>query len=96
MQKTDLHELRKDPLLGRWVAVLNQSKAPSEYVLFPDETDEKDCLFCTGRKGASAGNNVDPESNPSGSSVMVDKGNSESVAGLSGGRRPGKERRGDV
>ena len=51
MQKTDLHELRKDPLLGRWVAVLNQSKSPSEYALFPEENNEKDCLFCAGREG---------------------------------------------
>ena len=51
MQKTDLHELRKDPLLGRWVAVLNQSKSPSEYVLFPEEANEKDCIFCSGREG---------------------------------------------
>ena len=45
MEKTDLHELRKDPLLGRWVAVLNQSKTPSEYVLFHEDNSEKDCFF---------------------------------------------------
>ena len=50
MQKTDLHELRKDPLLGRWVAVLNQSKSPSEYVFPTEENTEKDCLFCAGRE----------------------------------------------
>lgn len=50
MQKTDLHELRKDPLLGRWVAVLNQSKSPSEYVFPDEENTEKDCLFCAGRE----------------------------------------------
>jgi UDPglucose--hexose-1-phosphate uridylyltransferase len=69
MQKTDLHELRKDPLLGRWVAVLNQSKAPSEYVLFPDETDEKDCLFCAGREGELPPEIMSIQNpNPSGSS----------------------------
>jgi UDPglucose--hexose-1-phosphate uridylyltransferase len=69
MQKTDLHELRKDPLLGRWVAVLNQSKSPSEYVLFPDETDEKDCLFCTGREGELPPEIMSIQNpNPSGSS----------------------------
>ncbi len=50
MEKTELHELRKDPLLGRWVAVLNQSKAPSEYDLFPEVNSEKDCIFCPGRE----------------------------------------------
>jgi len=50
MQKTDMHELRKDPLLGRWVAVLNQSKSPSEYLLCPEANSEKDCLFCAGRE----------------------------------------------
>ncbi len=50
MEKSDLHELRKDPLLGRWVAVLNQSKSPSEYVLLPEEASEKDCIFCAGRE----------------------------------------------
>jgi len=50
MGKTDLHELRKDPLLGRWVAVLNQSKTPSEYVMSAEDKGEKDCLFCAGRE----------------------------------------------
>ncbi len=50
MKKTDLHELRKDPLLGRWVAVLSRSKAPSEYILPSDEDIEHDCILCTGRE----------------------------------------------
>ena len=50
MGKTELHELRKDPLLGRWVAVLNQSKTPSEYVIFSEDNNEKDCFFCAGRE----------------------------------------------
>ncbi len=50
MEKTNLHELRKDPLLGRWVAVINQSKTPSEYVMFPEDKSEKDCFFCAGRE----------------------------------------------
>ncbi|MEW6109647.1 MAG: HIT domain-containing protein [Nitrospirota bacterium] len=50
MKKTDLHELRKDPLLGRWVAVLNQSKSPAEYVIPSDEEDEKECMLCAGRE----------------------------------------------
>lgn len=55
MGKTDLHELRKDPLLGRWVAVLNQSKAPSEYAFLPEEASEKDCIFCAGREAELPG-----------------------------------------
>lgn len=50
MKKTDLHELRKDPLLGRWVAVLAHSKLPSEYQLVVHEEDEHSCVFCRGRE----------------------------------------------
>jgi UDPglucose--hexose-1-phosphate uridylyltransferase len=50
MQQTDMHELRKDPLLGRWVAVLNNSKPPSGYLLAPENESEKDCLFCSGKE----------------------------------------------
>jgi len=50
MQQTDMHELRKDPLLGRWVAVLNDSKPPSAYSLFPENESKEACLFCAGRE----------------------------------------------
>ena len=50
MKKTNLHELRKDPLLGRWVAVLSRSKAPSEYVIPTEEDNEHDCILCSGRE----------------------------------------------
>jgi UDPglucose--hexose-1-phosphate uridylyltransferase len=50
MRKTDLHELRKDPLLGRWVAVLNPSKVPAEYVLPLHEANEGTCVLCAGRE----------------------------------------------
>jgi UDPglucose--hexose-1-phosphate uridylyltransferase len=50
MKKTDIHELRKDPLLGRWIAVLNQSKSPSEYVLALQEEEEVPCVLCAGRE----------------------------------------------
>jgi UDPglucose--hexose-1-phosphate uridylyltransferase len=50
MVKTDLNELRKDPLLGRWVAVLNKSMSPSEYLLTPQEQTETGCMFCYGRE----------------------------------------------
>ena len=86
MGKTDLHELRKDPLLGRWVAVLNQSKTPSEYVMFPEDNNEKDCFFCAGRE-----KELPPEimSIPNPDELfkkMVDKGDSQLIAGLPRGR----------
>jgi UDPglucose--hexose-1-phosphate uridylyltransferase len=50
MEKTDLHELRKDPLLGRWVAVLSRPKAPSDYVVSPAADNEVSCILCAGRE----------------------------------------------
>jgi UDPglucose--hexose-1-phosphate uridylyltransferase len=52
MTKTDLHELRKDPLLGRWIAVLNTSWPPSEYTqgLQPEDSREDTCMLCAGRE----------------------------------------------
>lgn len=44
-----MHELRKDPLLGRWVAVLSESKPPSYYNVVPD-AGEKSCVLCSGRE----------------------------------------------
>jgi UDPglucose--hexose-1-phosphate uridylyltransferase len=47
-----MHELRKDILLGRWVAVLSESMAPSEYNLSPNNLkDDKNCILCPGREG---------------------------------------------
>ena len=47
-----MHELRKDILLGRWVAVLSESMAPSEYNLSPNTLqDDKNCILCPGREG---------------------------------------------
>jgi UDPglucose--hexose-1-phosphate uridylyltransferase len=52
MQKTNDHELRKDPLLGRWIAVLNEPKSPSDYG--SSSSDEKEaensCALCAGRE----------------------------------------------
>ncbi|MBI4690247.1 MAG: galactose-1-phosphate uridylyltransferase [Nitrospirae bacterium] len=46
-----MHELRKDPLMSRWVAVLSDSKKPEEYVLQPEEViTESNCKFCAGRE----------------------------------------------
>jgi UDPglucose--hexose-1-phosphate uridylyltransferase len=50
MKKTDMHELRKDPLLGRWIAVLSRSRSPSEYILSSDEEDEESCVLCMGQE----------------------------------------------
>lgn len=54
MGKTDLHELRKDPLLGRWIAVLSQQKSPSDYVVSADADTEKSCILCAGREKETA------------------------------------------
>jgi UDPglucose--hexose-1-phosphate uridylyltransferase len=46
-----MHELRKDILLGRWVAVLSESKAPSEYELSSNnKKEESSCVLCPGRE----------------------------------------------
>ncbi|MEW6419576.1 MAG: galactose-1-phosphate uridylyltransferase [Nitrospirota bacterium] len=46
-----MHELRKDPLLGRWVAVLSESKAPSAYKLPSHNMNtESSCVLCPGRE----------------------------------------------
>ena len=57
MKKTDLNELRKDPLLGRWIAVLSESLPPSEYRqgLLPETVPEKSCPLCAGRESETAG-----------------------------------------
>jgi galactose-1-phosphate uridylyltransferase len=45
-----MHELRKDILLGRWIAVLSESMTPSEYPVSHAQTDEKSCILCPGRE----------------------------------------------
>lgn len=46
-----MHELRRDILLGRWIAVLSESKVPSEYVLPPNTGSvERSCVLCQGRE----------------------------------------------
>jgi len=46
-----MHELRRDILLGRWVAVMSESKAPSEYNLPSYNTqEERNCILCPGRE----------------------------------------------
>ena len=52
MKKTDLNELRRDPLLGRWIAVLHTSLPPSEYGREngPEPKNEESCILCPGRE----------------------------------------------
>lgn len=46
-----MHELRKDILLGRWVEVLSESLAPSDYSIPPNDTPAEDsCILCPGRE----------------------------------------------
>ncbi len=46
-----MHELRKDILLGRWVEVLSESQAPSDYQI-PSQDGEggSGCVLCPGRE----------------------------------------------
>jgi len=45
-----MHELRKDPLLGRWVAVMSDSKSPGEYSFPSGNSEETSCVLCPGRE----------------------------------------------
>lgn len=45
-----MHELRKDPLMNRWIAVLSDSMSPGEYHLQDEETKESECILCSGRE----------------------------------------------
>ena len=49
-----MHELRKDILLGRWVAILSNSKTPAEYPLAHEEkTGQDNCALCAGHEHES-------------------------------------------
>lgn len=50
-----MHELRKDPLLGRWVAVSDEPVLPEEYRVASGEEEEGSvsCIFCPGGEGDS-------------------------------------------
>jgi UDPglucose--hexose-1-phosphate uridylyltransferase len=52
MKKTELNELRKDPLLGRWIAVLSKSLPPSEYNQKHEAgpSNDESCILCAGRE----------------------------------------------
>lgn len=45
-----MHELRKDPILSRWVAVLETSLAPGDYRLVSPGPQEDSCPLCAGRE----------------------------------------------
>jgi UDPglucose--hexose-1-phosphate uridylyltransferase len=46
-----MHELRKDILLGRWVAILSNSRTPAEYPLAHEErTGQDTCALCAGHE----------------------------------------------
>jgi len=46
-----MHELRKDILLGRWVAVLSESKPPADYTLqTSNQLKVSNCNLCPGRE----------------------------------------------
>ncbi len=46
-----MHELRKDILLGRWVAVLSESMGPSDYeVPENNKKEEESCSLCPGHE----------------------------------------------
>lgn len=45
-----MHELRKDPLLSRWVVVASDSKLPDEYRVLPEKAEENSCVLCAGRE----------------------------------------------
>ncbi len=45
-----MHELRKDPLLNRWVAVMSDSRSPEDYGLFSEKAEETSCVLCAGRE----------------------------------------------
>jgi UDPglucose--hexose-1-phosphate uridylyltransferase len=48
-----MHELRKDPLFSRWVAVLDHSQGPEAYRITPDDPEPIEtggCPLCPGRE----------------------------------------------
>lgn len=46
-----MHELRKDPILSRWVAILKDSRGPADYApLRRSDGEEDSCRLCEGRE----------------------------------------------
>ncbi|MCX6355262.1 MAG: galactose-1-phosphate uridylyltransferase [Candidatus Aureabacteria bacterium] len=45
-------ELRKDPILGRWVIISTErAQRPKDFFTSPEKSDAKNCPFCGGREG---------------------------------------------
>lgn len=47
-----MHELRKEPLLSRWVAVLEDSKGPDAYEVLRRRSESSGCGLCSATLGA--------------------------------------------
>jgi UDPglucose--hexose-1-phosphate uridylyltransferase len=45
-----VNELRKDPLLNRWVAVMSDSMSPDDYGACADNWEDTSCVLCAGRE----------------------------------------------
>lgn len=50
-----MYELRKDPLLGTWVAVTSESFSPSQYDIHPEKQEGTSCMLCSGREKETPG-----------------------------------------
>ena len=49
-----MNELRKDPLFARWIAVLKDSKHPSDYPLTQVKPDGDSCALCDAHREAGS------------------------------------------
>ncbi len=47
-----MNQLRREPLLGRWVAVLEKSLLPEEYILPSESPTGSTCMLCSGEEDA--------------------------------------------
>jgi UDPglucose--hexose-1-phosphate uridylyltransferase len=45
-----MHELRKDPLLGRWVAVFSNSLPPDALNVSSESIENEPCILCSGKE----------------------------------------------
>lgn len=49
-----MHELRKDPVLSRWVAVLKDSRGPDAYEVLKRRVEASECIFCAGKESETS------------------------------------------
>ncbi len=48
-------ELRKDPIIGRWVIIATErGKRPHDFVCPPEEIKEEECFYCEGKEKSTA------------------------------------------